>query len=63
MTLTTGRNEMYGQIMIGGICPDCKARLPVLRDNGSWEVVDCPGKDCDNWFDTDRYQEAGGKLR
>lgn len=54
---------MYGQIMIGGICPDCKARLPVLRDNGSWEVVDCPGKDCDNWFDTDRYQEAGGKLR
>lgn len=53
---------MYGQKMTGAVCPDCKTRLPTLRDDGCWEVVDCPGKDCENWFDTYKYQKAGGKL-
>ena len=54
---------MYGQKMINGVCPDCKAVLPVLEnDRSGWGVVDCKTLGCNKWFDTDKYMKAGGKL-
>lgn len=53
---------MHGQKMIGAKCPDCGSKLPPLRDNHGWEIIDCPKEGCNNWFDTDAYQNAGGKI-
>lgn len=53
---------MHGQKMIGAVCPDCKRQLPPLEDNQGWGVVDCQTEGCNKWFDTWRYQKAGGRL-
>lgn len=54
---------MNGQRMTGAVCPDCKSKLPPLIDeNGGWGIVDCQTDGCNKWFDTYRYEKAGGKL-
>ena len=50
-----------GQSYSGGICPNCKARLPILRDDRGWGLAICPN--CDKAFDTTDYvSEAGGHF-
>lgn len=46
--------------MIGARCPQCHVPLPPLKDDHGWDCIDCPK--CSEWFDTDKYQKAGGRL-
>ena len=41
-------------------CTHCSKPLPAfLRDaNGNWDIVDCT---CGEWYDTWKYEKAGGK--
>ena len=50
---------MYGQKMINAKCSKCGAPLLELRDDGVWGIVNCA---CGEWYDTERYMKAGGKL-
>jgi len=50
-----------GQSFSGGICPDCKVKLPPMIDDRGWGLAHCPK--CDKTFDTHSYvTEAGGHF-
>jgi hypothetical protein len=50
--------------IINGICQRCNTKLPPLKREGNfggWSIVDCPNKNCDEWFDVQKYIYAGGQ--
>lgn len=51
-----------GQSFSGGKCIKCGARLPPMVDNGGWPIVDCPDPTCGEWYDTQKYRQAGGHF-